>query len=171
MSYAGCIYLPGACDELKSDTNSQLAQGIKYSRSKDISEGLRAEGIASYDLVIVLELSVSPLLRRISEEVRILLSFGVYPLTQSRELGLEIPKEVEMNLRHPRSYIAARRKCSVELYHRKNIYSVVCMYRIRVCLHIPHIHFVDIDLDMPIYRMYRRYSGVYEVTEMLRSLR
>ena len=151
VRYAGCIYLPHACELLQSDPNSQLAQGIKYSQRHDIQEGLRREDIASHDLVVVLEMSASPLLRLLSQQVSMLLIFGastsllllrpfrgVYPLTQSREMGLEIPKEVEMNLRHPRSYIAAREIDVTCIRRVHRLYTLVSRHSIR-----DHLRFVE----------------------------
>ena len=102
LHYAGCGYREPICKELDSDPNSDLANGIWYVDKERITRGMLADRIPGYDLVIVIDVGLSRLLRQLSQEVPILHVIGLYPLTELAadisEEALNIQKHIQWRL-------------------------------------------------------------------------
>ena len=113
LHYAGCGYREPECKEIGSDPDSELAHGIWYADKARIQAAMLAEGIPKYDLVLVIDVGLSLLLRKLSEEVPILHVIGIYPLT---ELAEDVSEELFLSFQHTKTYaVATSGVCALHL--------------------------------------------------------
>ena len=146
LHYAGCGYREPICKELDSDPNSDLAHGIWYVDKERITRGMLADRIPGYDLVIVIDVGLSRLLRQLSQEVPILHVIGLYPLT---ELAADISEELLLSSEHPKTYsVATSGVCALHL-------AWITGFRLPVITPLPHptvVYDPNSTLDMASYR-------------------
>lgn len=113
LTYFGCIYAGPVCETLGSDPKSKLAEALLRGNKEDIKDGLLAEEVPSHDLVLVLDVGASLILRQLSEDLPILHVIGIYPFTPLAE---NIFEELRLSSQHPKSYaVATSVVCAVQL--------------------------------------------------------